>query len=57
MKFRELVISEETYSHLEAIDAKRKLAFQLSYAQFQAIDEVVKTWEAAEPTEFEASTE
>ena len=57
MKFRELVISEETYSHLEAIDAKRKLAFQLSYAQFQAISEVVKTYEAAEPTEFEAQTE
>ena len=57
MKFRELVISEETYSHLEAIDARRKLAFQLTYQQFQAISEVVKTYEAAEPTEFEAQTE
>ena len=57
MKFRELVISQETYDHLAAIEAKRKLAFQLSYGQFQAISEVVKTWDAAEPTEFEASTE
>ena len=32
MKFRELVISEETYSHLEAIEARRKLAFALSFA-------------------------
>ena len=57
MKFRELVISEETYSHLEAIEARRKLAFQLSYQQFQAITEVVKTWDAAAPTEFEALPE